>query len=181
MNVLAKALCFAAFLASACGRSASVETHFSSQQADTLLVNIMTYLFVPEGVHPESRFEPRFRSTYYLDKEKFSLMKLLRISDGYYYYLILRRESDGHRRALGGRFRAEGTHVSNLEELFVGPVLSQAEALRNGEYVFREMVKSRGLPPHMAGLKHFVEWPNKLRRYDTLSHSWILIDSTAVQ
>lgn len=168
-------------LASACGRAATVETHFSSQQADTLLVNIMTYLFVPEGVHAESRFESRFRSTYYLHKENFSLMNLLKISDGYYYYLILRRESDGHRRALGGRFRADGTRVIKFEELFVGPELRQAEALKNGEYVFREMVKSRGLPPRMAGMKHYVEWPNYLRRYDTLSHSWILIDSSAVQ
>jgi hypothetical protein len=181
VNVLAKALWSVAVLASACGRSASVETHFSTQQADTLLVNIMTYLFAPEGVRAESRFEPRFRSTYYLDKENFSLMKLLRVSDGYYYYLILRRESDGCRRALGGRFSAEGTRVSKLEELFVGPVLGQAQALQNGEYVFREMVKSRGLPPHMAGMKHYVEWPNELRRYDTLSHSWIRIDSTSVQ
>jgi hypothetical protein len=165
----------------ACGESASVSRYFDPQQADTLLVNILPYVYVPEGVRPEARFESRFRSAYYLQKQKFSLTRLLRISDGYYYYLLMRSEPDGRRRAFGGRFRAEGTQVWQLEELFVGPALEREVARQRGEFVFRRMVRSRGLPPDLAGMRHYVEWPNERQRYDTLTHTWKFIDSLRVQ
>ncbi len=162
---------------SSCGKPSAVEAYFTPHEADTLLVNLMTYMYVPEGVDPALRFDPRFRNTYYQSKEKFSLVRLLRVSDGYFYYLILRREGEDKRRALGGRFKANGTRVTNLEEIFVGLESERQTALGRGEYLFREMIKARGLPSGAVGLNDYVEWPNAHHHYDTLTHSWSVVDS----
>ena len=168
------------FLVGACGSSTGdqVRDYFSKQEADTLLVNIVTYMdaYAPAASNT-TRFEPKFREYYRKKAEKYRIVRYTITPDSTHHFFLIRPVGGGQlfQRGVGGRFKLnEGSLMpSDFEEMWCTPHLKEVPVIEErGSYLFREMVK-KGTVDHLLDMKHFIEWPDSTLVYDKSLHEWV--------
>ena len=68
-----------------------VNDYFIDNQADSLLTNIITYIYIPAPkATNETKFEPQFREFYIKNISKFNLQNYYQSENGWHYFLIIR-------------------------------------------------------------------------------------------
>lgn len=172
-------VCFAilSVLLSSCGDEFDVSTYYEPAKRDTLLTDIITYVYTrPQYVDWRSRFDSKYRKYYVSQIPKFTFDRYYRDNRGVHYYFIIRpaRSAQGTIRGVGGRFTIdESFDIVTFEEVFNTPAAPLAEVQLRGRELFMSMVKSGNIDDYLKN-PDYVEWPNDLTYYDTIRHEWLV-------
>jgi hypothetical protein len=160
-----------------CKDKYEVSSYRSNSETDSLLTDIITYIYVrPTYSNTQTRFEPRFRK-YYIDQlSKFRFEKYFIGDNGIHYYYLIRpaRSPQGNQRGVGGTFKVdEHGKIYSFREIFNTPVATLPELQQRGEELFKRMIKQGNVDDY---LKHpdYIEWPDKITYYDTIQYEWLV-------
>ena len=85
-----------------------VSKYFSKNEQDTLLTNIITYVYIkPSYANNATRFQAQFRKYYVENLPKFSLENYFIAPDGTHYFFLIRPVGNmpKYRRGVLGKFK----------------------------------------------------------------------------
>lgn len=163
-------------------KSDETSKYFSKSERDTLLTNIITYVYVKAPYASNTtRFEPQFRSYYVKSLPKFSIQNYFITPDSTHYFFLTRPvgNSPKYRRGVLGKFKLKKTAVASgslmptdFEEIINTPHLEEKVAIERGKFLFQELVKTGNLNKYLA-MKHYIEWPDERLMYDKKINEWV--------
>jgi hypothetical protein len=149
--------------------------YLSNEEQSLLNKQAVRYLYFDERIPPSSRFDSVHNEKFELVAQAFSIVRYHRIADEDY-YLILRRYGNGKVRAIGGSLRLVNGTIAEFRETFVTPLLEEKIAEQRGSFLFTQMAVNGVVDKKYLDMKLYVEWPDALTSYDTVSHQWIRSD-----
>jgi hypothetical protein len=159
------------------GGENSVDKYFSPGERDTLLADIVTYIYIlPKHATVETRFDNRFRSYYVESAKKFHFENYFIAEDSTHYFYLIRpaRSSKGTNRGVGGKLRLdENKNIVEFKEVFNTPPAGIDVLQERGERLFKELVRKGNVNDYLHH-PDYIEWPDKMTFYDTLTHQWVL-------
>lgn len=157
-----------------------VASYFNQAQQDSLLTSIVTYIFeAPPYTRMKDRFEDKHRPFYTKAATQFSIYKYYVAADSMHYFYVVRPGGKpSEKRGTGGYFKLD-KHLrpKDFREVFVTPVLPESEVTGRCAFLFDEMVNHR--IAKFLPMKTYVQWPNKISYYDTVTYEWKLIPEPA--
>jgi len=156
-----------------------VERYFPGDSKDTLLANMITFIYKrPAVATQQTRTEPQFRS-YYV--ESLSLFEYAYHGIGpdsaHYFYLIRpARSLEGTLRGVGGRFTTRGgTALVEFEEILNTRIGTREKLLEHGVR-FMEEALSAGRADAMIEDREVTEWPDERLKYSKSLREWRYVD-----
>ena len=158
-----------------CTDKFNVNAYYETQARDSLLADIITYVYVkPQYAEWNSRFDARFRKYYVAQLGNFTFEKYYRDDRGIHYYFIIRpaRSAQGKIRGVCGKFKLNNNgDINSFVEVFNTPVAPLADLQTRGGELFLKMIKDGNIDDYV---KHpdYVEWPNDMTYYDTERYEW---------
>jgi hypothetical protein len=167
------------FLFSCQAKKYETNVYFSDIQEDSLLTNIVTYLYIPapEATN-ETKFQPHYRSFYTKNLSSFNLQNYFQSQDGWNYFFLIRPVggSPKFRRGVLGKFRLKVNSLmpTEFEEVANTPHLSEELVKERGKYLFQELIKNGNLDKQIP-MKQYIEWPDENLNYDKKTNQWITI------
>jgi hypothetical protein len=156
-----------------------VESHYTSDEIDTLLVDFVSYIFKKPSVATwETKLNPEYRKYYINNTDRFEIV-YYSIKDNVHYYYLLRpaRNEDGYQqRGVGGVFkRNEANKIVEFEELFNTNIMS-SDSLKNvGYHLFSELI-STGTVETLIKDTTIIEWPDGSLFYSKEKNEWRYVD-----
>jgi hypothetical protein len=154
----------------------AVEHYYNPAERDTLLLNMVTYIYKkPKSADYQTRHDPRYRPYYARELPNFELDRYYISADSTHYYFLIRpaRHPGGNQRGVGGLFRvAGGNRIYDFEEIYNTPVLPEADIRDRGRLLFGEMVEKDGNISRYVNDKSLVEWPDERLKYDRQKNEW---------
>lgn len=164
------------FLISCSGnKSYDVAKFYDLKEQDELLTEIVTYLAdAPLGTKMADRFDDKHKNHYSFLASKFSIAKYFIADDGTHYFYVARPSAKiGEQRGVGGHFKMkEKFQLTDFREEFVTPVMPIEDIKGKSAFLFDEMVKGN-LEKYLE-MESYVQWPNPITYYDTLTYEWKL-------
>jgi len=156
-------------------RNYDVHRWFPGDRADTLLANMITFIFKrPTEAINRDRADPAFRS-YYVDKLplfQYVFHQMAPDSTHWFYLVRPARSVEGDKRGVGGRLRTnERLELVEFEEVFNTPVLPEEELRAIGLMLFEEMVATGNVDRHLND-RQLVEWPDDRLKYSQEKREW---------
>ncbi|MFN3487781.1 MAG: hypothetical protein ACK4YV_01535 [Emticicia sp.] len=159
-----------------------VSNYFSNNQRDTLLTNIVTYVFTkaPSATN-ETRFDAQYRQFYVKSLPNFRIEKYHQTPDGWNYFFMIRPvgNSSKYKRGVLGKFRLKKATVATdslmpeaFEEVANTPHLEEKILIERGNFLFQELIKKGNLDSYLA-MKHYIEWPDATLVYDKKLNEWV--------
>lgn len=151
--------------------------YFSEQEKDSLLTNIITYIYIkPTGANNQTKFSTQFRPFYIKSLPSFYLENYYQAPDGTSYFFVIRPVggSPKFRRGVLGKFQLkEGSLMPTaFEEIVNTPHLDEEVVRERGRFLFRELVKEGNLDKYLT-MKHYIEWPDSRLIYDKKVNEWV--------
>ncbi len=168
------------FLFTACqSKKYQASNYFTDNQRDSLLINIVTYIYTPAPqATKETKFQPQFRDFYTKNISKFNLQNYYQSEDGWNYFFLIRPVggSPKFRRGVLGKFKLKENSLMpiNFEEVANTPHLEEEVVKERGKYLFQELIKNGNLDKQIP-MKHYIEWPDEHLAYDKKQHEWTVI------
>jgi hypothetical protein len=164
-------------LVTSCKTKHDVNDQLSVVARDTLLTEIITYVYVrPPHSSWRTRFDPQFRSYYAKHLNKFRFEKYFKGEDGVHYFYVIRpaRTAQGNTRGVGGTFKVnkQGRIVS-FREVFNTPVASIPDLQERGSELFNRMIKYGHVDEYLSH-PDYIEWPDNITYYDTVQYEWLV-------
>ena len=105
-----------AIIISCHSKKLQVNDYFSDNQKDSLLTNIVTYLYIlaPNATN-QTKFEPQFKNFYTKNTSKFDFQNYYQAEDGWNYFLIIRPVAGGSlfKRGVLGKFKLKENRLMN--------------------------------------------------------------------
>jgi len=155
----------------------SVSKYFSDSEQDTLLTNIITYVFVKApNATTENRFDTQFRQFYIKSLPKFRIEKYHKTPDGWNYFFMVRPVGNSlkYKRGVLGKFRLKKDSLlpEAFEEVVNTPHLEEKVLIERGDFLFHELIKNGNLDKYLA-MKHYIEWPDARLVYDKNINEWV--------
>jgi hypothetical protein len=173
---------FAAMMFSCQSKKYDVSSYFSDNQRDTLLANIITYVYIkPSSATNSTRFDAQYRQFYVKNLPSFRIEKYYPAADGWHYFLLVRPvgNSPNYRRGVLGKFKLKKAAVDTdslmpeaFEEIINTPHLEEKTVVERGSFLFQELVKKGNLNDYLA-MKHYIEWPDATLVYDKNINEWV--------
>lgn len=155
-----------------------VETYFTDSQKDTLLTNIITYVFEPATYATQTtKFQPQFRAFYVKSLPNFKIENYYQAQDGWNYFFLIRPVGASEfRRGVIGRFKLkEGSlKPESFEEIINTPHLREELVKERGGFLFRELIKNGNIDKYMP-MKQYIEWPDEHLQYNKVTHEWVTV------
>ncbi len=153
--------------------------YYTDNQADTLLTNIITYIYIPAPkANNQTKFQPQFRDFYAKNISKFNLQNYYQAEDGWHYFSIIRPVAGGSlfKRGVLGKFKLKANSLmpSEFEEVANTPHLKEGVVQERSQYLFQELIKNGNLDKQIP-MKQYIEWPDEHLAYDKKQHEWITI------
>ncbi|GGD44151.1 hypothetical protein GCM10011514_05110 [Emticicia aquatilis] len=157
--------------------SNKVSKYYSDTERDTLLTNIITYIYLkPPYATNATRFEPQFRKYYVQNLPKFSLENYYIAPDSTHYFFLIRPVGNTlkYRRGVVGKFRLKQHSLmpTDFEEVVNTPHLEEVLVKERGAFLFKELIKTGNLDKYL-GMKHYIEWPDSTLVYDKKINEWV--------
>jgi len=155
------------------------DNYFSKSQQDTLLPNIVTYLYLPapEATN-KTKFQPQFRAFYAKNTPNFKVQKYYQAENGWNYFFLIRPvgSSSQFKRGVLGKFKLAPKSLmpSEFEEVANTPHLAEEVAKERGNYLFQELIKNGNLDKQIP-MRQYIEWPDAHLAYDKKTNQWITI------
>jgi hypothetical protein len=167
------------FLYSCNSKKHQVSDYFSDNQRDTLLTNIITYIYIPAPqATNETKFQPQFRSFYTKNISRFNLQNYYQAEDGWHYFLVIRPVAGGtlFKRGVLGKFKLKENSLmpTEFEEVANTPHLKEGIVQERSEYLFQQLIKNGNLDKEMP-MKQYIEWPDEHLAYDKKNNEWKVV------
>jgi hypothetical protein len=165
------------FMSCGSNNSTTPSYYFTQNEQDSLLANIITYIYVkaPEA-HNDTRFQARFRSFYVKNLAKFQLENYYQSTDSTAYYFVIRPvgNSPKYKRGVVGKFKFKDKTLmpTEFEEVINTPPLEEQALKERGGFLFKELIKNNNLDKYLT-LKHYIEWPDSTLVYDKKMNEWV--------
>jgi hypothetical protein len=165
------------FLAACQSNPHKVSNYFNASERDTLLTNIVTYVYqkAPYASN-ETKFQPQFRQFYVKNLPLFSIENLYQAPDSTNYFFVVRPVGNNakYRRGVLGKFRLKKGSLmpTDFEEIINTPHLEEATVKERGNFLFKELVKNGNLDKYLS-MKHYIEWPDSTLVYDKKNNGWV--------
>ncbi len=165
------------FIFSCQSNTNKVSKYFSESERDTLLTNMITYIYVkPTYANNATRFQAQFRKYYVESLPKFSLENYFIAPDSTHYFFLIRPVGNTlkYRRGVLGKFKLKHGSLMpiDFEETINTPHLEEAVVKERGAFLFKELVKKGNLNDYLA-MKHYIEWPDSTLVYDKKINEWV--------
>lgn len=164
-----------------------VSKYYSDTERDTLLTNIITYIYLkPTYATNATRFQAQFRKYYVQSLPKFSLENYFIAPDSTHYFFLIRPVGNTlkYRRGVLGKFKLKNATAdagslmpTDFEEIVNTPHLEEALVKERGSFLFKELVKTGNLDKYL-GMKDYIEWPDTRLVYDKNINEWVGAKST---
>ena len=172
-------LLFPSLLFSCQSKKYQVNDYFTDKQQDSLLTNIVTYIYIPAPqATNETKFQPQFRSFYTKSLSSFNLQNYYQAEDGWNYFFLIRPVggSPKFRRGVFGKFKLKQNSLMpiDFEEVANTPHLEEAIIQERGKYLFQELIKNGNLDAQIP-MKQYIEWPDEHLNYDKKVHEWKVV------
>ena len=155
----------------------SADDYFSPSERDTLLADMITYIYaMPQYASTETRFGKEFRAYYVENLKQFRFEKYYQAPEGIHYFYLIRpaRSAEGSLRGVGGKFRLDANKkITSFEEIFNTPASDLKTLQERGERLFNEMIRKGNVDDYLRN-PDYIEWPGKTTYYDTTTHEWKL-------
>lgn len=159
-----------------CTDKYDVETYYSKSEQDSVVADIITYVYNrPPFSTPQSKFEPRHRSYYVSNLKNFRVEKYFIAKDGTHYFYFIRPAPNTTQglRGVGGMFKMDANgKIKSFREVFNTPGGALPDLQTRGEELFREMVRVGNIDAYRKNTD-YIEWPAQWNYYDTLQHEWL--------
>ena len=152
-----------------------VARYYDVPEQDKVLRSIITYVFdAPPLTSMKDRFNLEHRNYYSFMTSIFSIYKYFIAEDGtHYFYIVRPAPNPKEKRGVGGHFRmTEDFQLTNFREVFVTPILPEADVKGRCAFLFDEMVN--GSIDKYLTMESYVQWPNPVSHYDTITYEWKL-------
>ncbi|WP_238806535.1 hypothetical protein [Emticicia aquatica] len=154
-----------------------VSKYFSENDRDTLLTNIITFVYLkPTYAVNATRFQPQFRKYYVQSLPKFSLENYFIAPDSTHYFFLIRPVGNTlkYRRGVLGKFKLKNGSLmpTDFEEVINTPHLEEAIVKERGAFLFKELAKNGNLDKYLS-MKHYIEWPDSTLVYDKKTNEWV--------
>jgi hypothetical protein len=177
---ISSAILLMSLLIFSCQNNANkVSKYYSESERDTLLTNMITYIYVKAPYATNAtRFEPQFRKFYVESLPKFSLENYYIAPDSTHYFFLIRPVGNTikYRRGVIGKFKLKAAAGSLMptafEEIVNTPHLEENLVKERGAFLFKEIIKTGNLDKYL-GMKHYVEWPDSTLVYDKNINEWV--------
>ena len=153
-----------------------INKYYSLKEQDAILTSIISYIYTaPLYTRMEDRFDSKYRQHYSSLSSKFKIVRYYVANDSTHYFYLLRPSSiASERRAVAGHFKLEKDFsLKDFKEEFVTTVMSESDLTGKAIFLFDEMVN--GKITDYLGMETYIQWPNKISYYDTLTYEWKLI------
>lgn len=159
-----------------------VSKYFNESERDTLLTNMITYIYVKAPYATNAtRFEPQFRKFYVESLPKFSLENYYIAPDSTHYFFLIRPVGNTikYRRGVIGKFKLKNSAAAAgslmptaFEEVVNTPHLEENLVKERGAFLFKEIIKTGNLDKYL-NMKHYIEWPDSTLVYDKNINEWV--------
>lgn len=156
-----------------------VEQYFPGNQKDTLLTNMVTFIYRrPSRATQATRTNPEFRAYYVRSAPLFEYVYHHRTEDGVHYYYLIRpaRSLEGDKRGVGGRFTTnEDLELVTFEEIFNTTIMDEDHLRTYGLQLFEEMVTEGNVNRFLPD-QNIIEWPDHRLKYNKERREWRYVD-----
>lgn len=153
----------------------NIFNYFSVQEADTLLVDAVTFIGrKPVIATSETRFDPEFRAYYKDYAQQFSFFLYHIDADSVHTFYMLRpaRSLDGNTRGVLGQFRLDSENgMHHFVEILNTRVSSRQALKKIGLMLFDDLLHY-GHVDYLIGDTAMVEWPDGRLKYDRIRNEW---------
>jgi len=141
---------------------------------------IQMQLTLKTAPKPQGLFAPEEIRAYYESQSKSIFWHFAYVKEDRYFFFISQPAPSlyGKRVGIGGSFLSEDmVSIKNYREVFRTFKLSPGQLDFRGRALFRKMVAGEDLVPFQpggskTGNKEWIEFPDQLNYFDTLSQSW---------
>jgi hypothetical protein len=161
----------------------NVNTYFDKTQQDSLLTNIITYIYskAPQSSN-ETRFQPQFRKFYVNVLPKFSFQHYYIAPDSTHYFFVIRPVGAlPYKRGVIGRYKlGKNLMPTDFEEVVNTPHLEEKLVKERGKFLFTELIRNGNLDKYLS-MKHYVEWPDANLIYDKKLNEWVAPTPKSIQ
>ncbi len=175
MNRLVTVFCFASLIGCSSKDKYDVSRYYDAPEQDKVLASIIVFVFdAPPLTLMKDRFRPEHINYYSSLTSRFSIEKYFIADDGtHYFYLVRPAPNPKEKRGVGGHFKMKNDfQLIEFREEFVTPILPTEDVKGRCAFLFDEMVK-RNLAKYLT-MESYVQWPNPVSYYDTLTYEWKL-------
>jgi hypothetical protein len=156
-----------------------VENYFPGDLKDTLLTNMVTFIYKrPTASTNKTRTNPEFRGYYVKNAPFFRYAYHHMTADSIHYFYLIRpaRSVDGDKRGVGGKFKVnDKLELIEFEEIFNTQVLGEKELEEKGLTLFEEMVNRGNVDRYLTD-KELIEWPDDRLKYHKEMREWRYVD-----
>lgn len=161
----------------------NVNTYFDKAQQDSLLTNIITYVYVkaPQSSN-QTRFLPQYRKFYVAALPKFSIENYYVAPDSTHYFFVVRPVGNlPYKRGVIGRYKmGKNLMPTDFEEVVNTPHLEEKLVKERGKFLFTELIKNGNLDKYLP-MKHYVEWPDANLVYNKQLNEWVAPTPKSIQ
>lgn len=156
-----------------------VAEYFSGNQKDTLLANMVTYIYRrPAKAKVEDRADPKYRGYYVRSSKLFEYVYHTVTEDDVHYFYLIRpaRNLERNFRGVGGRFTVnEDLELVTFEEIFNTTIMDVPSLREKGLILFEEMFIEGNVDRFLSD-QNLVEWPDHRLKYNTERREWRYVD-----
>ncbi len=159
-----------------CTNSKDPLHYFSEAERDSLLADIITYVYVPApNANNQTKFKADFRAFYVKQLPSFYLQNYVE-KDGISYFFMIRPvgASALYRRGVLGKMQLDPKNhrIISFEEIANTPHLPEEVVRERGKFLFNKLVQEGNLDGYLA-MKQYIEWPDASLKYDKKTHTWV--------
>lgn len=160
-----------------CKDKYEVKNYYAQAEQDSLLTDIITYVYIrPQHANWQTRFDRKYRKYYVSHIRDFQFQRyFIDANDTHYFYLIRpARGPEGSIRGVGGFFKLnENGEIISFREVFNTPIATNAELDIKGLELFKWMTVHQNVNDYLKN-PDYIEWPDKMTYYDTIQYEWLI-------
>ncbi len=153
----------------------TTSSYYSDSERDTLLTNIITYIYkLPPGASDSTKWNSEFRDFYLKSLPSFYIENYSINKQGWHYYFIIRPVGGSNkRRGVIGKFKLKEKSLMPYEfqETINTPHLEEEIVRERGNFLFEEYLKTDNLDKYLP-MKQYIEWPDSSLIYNKKSNHW---------